>query len=129
MNNVLEYKGYMGTVDFSPEDKVFFGTLFGIHDVVTFEGESVSELESAFKDVVNDYISTCEQVGKEPEKVYTGTFNVRVPSDLHKRAAFIAMKKRISLNNFIKFALGYVVSHEQEIEPELKSYSDEKVPT
>jgi predicted HicB family RNase H-like nuclease len=119
MNNTLEHKGYLGTVEFSPEDKVFFGKLFGINDIVTFEGESVKELEQAFRDAVEEYIQTCKDLNKPPEKPYSGSFNVRVSPELHKKAAFLARKKNLTLNNFINIALDYIVKHEKEIEPEL----------
>jgi predicted HicB family RNase H-like nuclease len=122
MNNVLEYKGYIGSVEFSSEDRVFFGKVVGINDLITFEGESVQELEGAFHEMVDDYLQTCKQLGKEPEKTYKGTFNVRLPSELHKKAALLASRRNLSLNQFVKFALGWVVNHEHEIEPELKEY-------
>jgi predicted HicB family RNase H-like nuclease len=123
MNNTLEYKGYLGRVEFSPDDKVFFGKIFGINDIVTFEGESVKQLEKAFHEAVDDYVLTCKQLNKTPEKSYSGTFNVRVPADLHKKAAFIAKKKNLTLNHVIKAALGYIVKNEKVIEPELEALS------
>ena len=58
MKNVLEYKGYSGTVEFHADDEVFFGKLVGIRDVVTFEADSVTKLKKAFKEAVDDYILT-----------------------------------------------------------------------
>ena len=127
MNNILEHKGYIGSVEFNADDKVFFGKILGIKDLVTFEGESVSELEQSFHDMIEDYLQTCKRLKKEPEKTYKGSFNIRIPSEMHKQAAIIASRKNISLNNFIKFALGWVITHEKEIEPELKNYSDEGI--
>ncbi len=123
MNNILEYKGYIGSVDFSSDDKVFFGKIVGIKDLVTFEGESVPGLESAFHEVVEDYLQTCKTLGKDPEKTYKGTFNVRVSSDLHKKAAVLASRRNMSLNQIVKFALRWIINHEKEVEPDLKDYS------
>lgn len=122
MNNILEYKSYIGSVEFSSADKVFFGKVVGIKDLVTFEGESVKELENAFHEMVDDYLLTCKQLGKEPEKTYKGTFNVRLSSDLHKKAALLANRRNLSLNQFVNFALKWIISHEREVEPELKDY-------
>lgn len=61
----LEYKGYRGSVDFSTEDVVYFGKIQNIDDLVSFEGESVPELETNFKDSVDDYLETCKEIGKE----------------------------------------------------------------
>ena len=56
MKNFLEYRRYLGTVEFSADDKCFFGKIQGINDLVLFEGESVSELERSFKEAVDDYL-------------------------------------------------------------------------
>ena len=56
MENYLEFKGYKGSIEFSEEDKVFFGKIQGINDVVTFEGASIIELKEAFQESVLDYL-------------------------------------------------------------------------
>lgn len=68
MKNVLEFKGYIGSVEFSSEDNVFFGKILYIRDVVTFEGTTEEELTKAFHEAVNNYFKTCEMLGKEPGK-------------------------------------------------------------
>ncbi|KAF2333231.1 type II toxin-antitoxin system HicB family antitoxin [Flavobacterium daemonense] len=113
MKNYLEYKGYIGTVEFSAEDKVFFGKIHGINDVVTFEGTSVSELEKSFHEGVNDYLETCKMLNKIPDKVFKGSFNVRVSQDLHQKTAMLASKKGLNLNEIVKEALSYIVNHEE----------------
>lgn len=55
MNNTITYKNYIGTVEYSQEDDIFHGKINGINDLVTFEGDSVSKLKSAFKEAVEDY--------------------------------------------------------------------------
>jgi len=67
MKNILEYKGFIGPVNYSAEDRVFFGKVEGINDLVTFEGTTVDELESAFKEMVDLHIKDCEQEGKPAE--------------------------------------------------------------
>ena len=69
MNNTLEHKGYLGSIEFSNEDDCFFGKILGINDLVTFEGSSVQEIKVAFREAIDDYILICERAGKEPEKV------------------------------------------------------------
>ena len=68
MKDCLQHKGYSGTVQFSTDEKVFFGKLEGINDLVTFEGNNVRALENSFIDAVEDYLETCKKLGKEPEK-------------------------------------------------------------
>jgi predicted HicB family RNase H-like nuclease len=124
MTDYLKYKDYLATINYSAEDDVFFGRIFGINDLVTFEGTSVSGLKKAFREAVNDYIETCKELNKLPEKSYKGVFNVRVPANLHKRAALAATQNSITLNEFVKAALMYAVDHEKDIRQELSMPAD-----
>jgi predicted HicB family RNase H-like nuclease len=102
MKNVLEHKGYTGTVEFNAEDEVFFGKLNGIRDVVSFEADSVIKLKKAFKDAVEDYIETCSKLGKDPDKEFKGSFNVRIKPRLHRLAVIKSTAMKISLNQFVE---------------------------
>lgn len=112
MKNYLEYKEYIGTIQFSAEDRVFYGKLEAINDLVTFEGVSVDELESNFKESVDDYLETCKDLGKVPEKTFKGNFNVRVNKVIHKKLYLIARKRGINLNQLIQKSVSYTVEHE-----------------
>lgn len=116
MIDVLEYKGYHGSVHFSSVDEVFHGKLMGVDDLVNFEGTSVKELKKAFHEAVDDYLETCEQLGKEPNKTYKGSFNVRISTDLHKAAAVHAAMSNLSLNDFVKTAIQYALSHKEDLQ-------------
>ncbi|GGH21570.1 type II toxin-antitoxin system HicB family antitoxin [Mucilaginibacter phyllosphaerae] len=115
MNDILQYKNYYASVQFSATDEVFFGKVLGINDLVSFEGSSVAELKISFEEAVEDYLETCIEIGKEPDKTYKGTFNVRVPANLHKEAALYAAIHNITLNEFVKVALSYTLDHKKEI--------------
>ncbi|MBS1682705.1 MAG: type II toxin-antitoxin system HicB family antitoxin [Bacteroidetes bacterium] len=110
MKNVLEYKGYKGSVEFSAEDQVFFGKIIGIRDVVTFEGVTVKELNSSFRNAVNGYLETCSNLGKDPDKEFKGSFNVRLTAKLHRLAAIKSATEKISLNKFVEKAVEKAVS-------------------
>ncbi|MES2275077.1 MAG: type II toxin-antitoxin system HicB family antitoxin [Bacteroidota bacterium] len=116
MSDILQYKDYYGSVQFSAEDEVFYGKLLGISDLVNFEGESVQELKNAFHESVDEYLELCKEIGKSPDKTYKGTFNVRVPSALHKQAAIFAAVHNITLNQFVKKALSFTLNHKNEID-------------
>lgn len=105
MKNVLEYKNFLGSVEFSADDEVFFGKITGIRDVVTFEGDSVTKLKKAFKEAVDDYITTSKQLGKEPDKEFKGSFNVRVKPKVHRLAVMKSAALKISLNQFVENAI------------------------
>jgi predicted HicB family RNase H-like nuclease len=112
MKDVLTCKNFIGSVIFSVEDKVFHGKIEGITDLITFEGKSVDELIKAFHEAVNDYIALCEEAGKEPLKSCKGSFNVRIPSELHIKAIEQATALGISLNQFVQRAMEKAVIHE-----------------
>jgi predicted HicB family RNase H-like nuclease len=105
MSNILEYKGYIGRVEFSAEDKVFHGKIEYINDLVTFEATSVEELEKEFKTSVDDYLETCRKLDIDPQKSFKGTFNIRITPELHKEIAFQAAKRKLSLNRLVEEAL------------------------
>ena len=112
--NTLKYKGYIGSVAYSEPDKVFYGKLEGIDDLVNYEGESVQELTSAFHEAVEDYLIFCEEHNCKPEKSYSGAFNVRVAACLHRGIANLAAEAGISINAFVKRALAEAVKHPWE---------------
>lgn len=96
--NTMKYKKYTARIEYSDEDDCFVGHIAGINDIVGFHGESVVQLRSAFKDAVDDYLDTCKAVGKEPQRPYSGNIMLRVPSELHARAALAAETRGKSLN-------------------------------
>ncbi|HVW15227.1 MAG TPA: type II toxin-antitoxin system HicB family antitoxin [Mucilaginibacter sp.] len=119
MNDILQYQQYYASVHFSTNDEVFYGKILGINDLVSFEGASVKELKKSFREAIEDYIETCKTIGKEPEKTYKGTFNVRIPVNLHKEAAQFATVHDITLNEFVKVALSFSLDRKKEIDQEI----------
>jgi len=115
MEDYLKYKGYIATVGYSASDKVFYGKIEGINDLVNFEADNVKDLEKEFKEAVNDYLATCKELGKEPDKVYKGVFNVRVTRDLHRKIATIAARKDLKLNYVVKRSLDFLVNNEDKV--------------
>ncbi len=105
MKDLIEYKGFLGSVHFSPEDEVFFGKIEGIDDLVTFEGESVSQLKKAFAEAVRDYLDLCKAQKKNPEKSFKGSFNIRIPSELHRKAFRKSLRSGMSLNQLVQKAI------------------------
>ncbi len=80
MKNVLEYKGYYTQVEYDYDDCVLYGKIEGIGDLVNFDSESASGIEQAFHEAVDEYLAFCSEVGKEPDKTYKGSFNIRIES-------------------------------------------------
>ena len=105
MNNTIEYKGYIGSVEFSAEDQVFYGKVQGIRSLISYEGTTAAELISDFHGAVDDYLALCREEGTEPEIAYKGSLNVRLGPELHRNAAIYAISHNQSLNSFIEAAV------------------------
>lgn len=94
----MEYKGYVGAVEFDDVGRVFHGKIIGIRDMVTFEGQSVDELETAFRESVDDYLEFCEQRNEAPDKPYSGKFVLRIEPSVHRAIASAAAREHKSIN-------------------------------
>ena len=105
MNNTMEYKGYIGSVELSEEDALFYGKVLGIRALISYEGTNAAELVADFHGAVDDYLELCAQSGTEPEKAYKGSFNVRISPELHKQAVIAAMSHNMSLNSFVETSI------------------------
>ncbi|HAP44068.1 MAG: antitoxin HicB [Spirochaetes bacterium GWD1_61_31] len=107
----MKYKGYTGIVEFDEEAKLFHGEVLGLHDVITFQGTSVGELETAMAESVDFYLNWCAERGKEPEKPFSGKLLVRTSPELHSRAAVAAARIGLSLNKYIEKAIEDETNH------------------
>lgn len=97
----LEYKGYSGTIEYSETDGLLFGKVLGIKGLISFEGQTGKELEADFKESINTYLADCKAENRKPEKPFKGSFNVRISSELHQKAAMLAMESKVSLNSYV----------------------------
>jgi len=105
LTNVLEYKGYHARIGMDLKDGILVGSVFGINDSLNFHGETVTETVEMFHQSIDNYLAFCEEVGKEPEKEFSGTFNVRIGSELHRKLAGKAYELDRSLNSLIEEAV------------------------
>ncbi len=105
MKDMMEFKDYYGSVHYSDDDAVFYGKLEYIRALVTFEGIDIISLRKAFEEAIEDYLSLCKEENISPEKPFKGTFNVRLSSALHRKAALTAYDRHINLNTIVTEAL------------------------
>ncbi len=112
MKDMMQYKGYYGSVHYNDEDQVFFGKVEHIKSLISYEGDTARTIKKAFEEAVDDYLETCHPEGRLPEKPYKGSFNVRVGPVLHRQAALYAHEHHTNINSIITHALNeYLVSH------------------
>ncbi|MBZ0126420.1 MAG: type II toxin-antitoxin system HicB family antitoxin [Rhodocyclaceae bacterium] len=103
--NTMTYKGYTARVEFDDRDNILVGHLLGIHDVVGFHADNVAALRAAFEEAVDDYLETCEKLGKPPERPASGKLMLRVPPEVHARALIAAKSAGKSLNQWAAEAI------------------------
>lgn len=101
----LTYKDYFGSVEFDLEDQILHGNILFINDLITYEADTLDGLNKEFKAAVDDYLETCKLLGREPQKAFKGSFNIRVGESIHKDAAVEASKRGQNLNDFCKEAI------------------------
>ncbi|CAH9018726.1 type II toxin-antitoxin system HicB family antitoxin [Candidatus Nitrosacidococcus sp. I8] len=95
--NYLEYKDYLGTIEPDLKTGALFGKLEFIRDLVTYEGETLKLLEQAFQQSVDEYLESCAELDKIPDKPLKGTFNVRINPELHRKAVLASGHKSMPL--------------------------------
>jgi predicted HicB family RNase H-like nuclease len=98
--NAMTHKGYAARVEFDAEDHIFVGRVIGIRDVVSFHGETVSELENSFHEAVDNYLDACASLGQQPNKPYSGKLLIRVSAEIHAAVAASAEAAGKSLNQW-----------------------------
>ena len=121
MTNTMKYRGYTARVEYDDEDKIFFGSIAGIRDGVGFHGDNVDGLRTAFEEAVDDYIEYCAQIGKEPQKAFSGQMMFRVKPEVHRKAALAAEIAGKSLNQWAEEVLDRVASQELPAQPSATS--------
>ena len=122
--NTLKYKGFIGSVNFSEADGVFFGKIEGIDGLVNFQGASIQEITRSFHKAVDDYVAFCKKQGIPPRKSYTGNLNIRISPATHNSIADYAAEAGITINAFIRRALEKAVENPADImEPLVSGYA------
>lgn len=109
MSNLLSYKNYNGTVEYSSEDECLYGKVIGIKSLLSYEGNSVHELAQNFRAVIDEYLIDCEKRNVRPEQPFKGSFNIHISPDLHRNIAIYAIENGKSLNATVEEAIKMMV--------------------
>lgn len=109
MNNTIEYRGYLGSVEFSEADALFYGQVMGIRVLISYEGENAHDLVTDFHGAVDDFLALCAAEGIEPERACQGSFNIRISPEPHRQAMITAAARQMSLNSFVEQSIAQAV--------------------
>ena len=98
---MLNYKGYSGQINYDDEARIFHGEVVDTHDIITFQGKSVDEIEMAFRESIDDYLEFCNERGEQPDKPFSGKFILRMSPKLHHKIYLKASRSGKSLNKWV----------------------------
>jgi predicted HicB family RNase H-like nuclease len=101
----MNYKGYIGHVEFDEEHEMFVGEVINTKDVITFQSDTAHGLKEEFINSVGDYLDFCEERNESPEKPFSGKFNLRIPPELHREIYVAARHSGMSLNTWVSSVL------------------------
>ena len=115
---MMEHGGYRAAITFDDEAGIFHGEILDTRDVITFQGTSVGELRDAFQGSVDEYLRVCKEMGREPDKPFSGRILLRVNPELHRAAFATATAEGKSLNSWLAETVENVVGVGPETTPE-----------
>ena len=98
--NIMTYKAYSARIEYDERDNIFTGRILGIRSIISFHGQTVSELRAEFEQAIEDYLSECQELGIQPEKPASGKLLLRVSPEIHSQALFAAQSAGKSLNQW-----------------------------
>lgn len=108
---MLTYKSYTAQLEVDIEAGVIFGRVIDIKDVLTFQGNTVEEARQEFHDTIDDYLEWCEELGKEPNKPFSGKLPFRTTPEHHRKIFLAATKSGKSINSWMEEVLADAADH------------------
>ena len=102
--STMTYKNYIARIEFDERDNIFVGRVLGLRIIISFHGETVSELRHAFEVAIDDFLNDCKAQGITPEKPASGKLMLRAP-ETHGAALVAAQAAGKSLNQWASEAL------------------------
>lgn len=113
--NKLVYKGYVAKIEFDTEEQELVGEIEGIKDLVIFSSKKCDDIEQIFHDSVDGYLASCKLAGKDPDKAYTGSFNIRIDPEEHCQLDRLAKKENTSLNSEVSTAISSYLEYKRKL--------------
>lgn len=107
--NTMELDGYTAIIRFNPETDEFRGEIQGLNGGADFYGKTPDELRREFRASLVFFLDTCAKHGIKPRKPVSGKFVVRLPPELHAKAATAAQASGLSLNALVEQAIRHEI--------------------
>ncbi len=101
MKNVMDINGYKALIVFDPDTNQFRGEFIDLNGGADFYASDVKSLKREGAVSLKVFLDMCREDGVEPLKHYSGKLMVRLPTELHQRAATSAAATGKSLNAWL----------------------------
>ena len=98
--NTMKHKGYTARIEFDERDNIFVGRVLGQRSIISFHGETVTDLRHEFEVAIEDFLNDCKEQGVKPEKPASGKLMLRVSPEIHGAALVAAQASGKSLNQW-----------------------------
>jgi predicted HicB family RNase H-like nuclease len=112
----VKYKGYTAVVTLDEDQGILFGRVLGLRDVITFEATTVAEAIEEFHATIDFYLEACAADCEEPDRPYSGNFQLRIDPELHRRLAVAAQERGQSLNSLVEAAVRAEIEGDDDID-------------
>ena len=102
MNNILEIGKYKAHISYDPEIDMFRGEFIGLNGGADFYAKDIDRQKKEAETSLKVFLDVCQEKGIQPEKTYSGKFNLRVDPELHHMIALAAKAEDVSINEWVK---------------------------
>jgi len=101
MNNLMIINSYKAIITYDPEIEMFRGEFINLNGGADFYAPDVKGLHKEGLASLTMFLKMCEDDGVDPQKNYSGKFNVRLSPDLHANLVVAAACEGKSINQWV----------------------------
>ncbi len=108
--SMMKVDDYKAKIEYDSDLDQFRGEILGLNGSADFYGKTPASLRKEFKNSLKVFLEVCEEKGINPTKDYSGKFNLRIPSRLHREIAARATAADKSINQWVSEILKHSIS-------------------
>jgi predicted HicB family RNase H-like nuclease len=105
--NVLKIDGHDAVIFYDPDIDMFRGEFVGLNGGADFYATTVPKLKAEGARSLREFLAICKERSIDPNKKFSGTFNVRVGKQKHQALAIMAAARGVSMNTLIDQAIDH----------------------
>ena len=104
---MMEYKGYIATIEYDDSVRLLHGSVInsGDYPIANCEAADEDTLKKEFRISIDEYLAVCEEDGIEPRRPSSAMLNLNLEMELHRRVAISAARSHKSIDDWIRDVL------------------------